>query len=277
MQTILVPTDFSVTAKNAALYAIQLAEDLGVKRVVVYHAYQLPVSVDPMMPTLQMMDLEEFKKISETGLDRFVHEIKASISTPVIIEAVNEFNVLDIGIEQICERLHPGLIIMGITGGGKVEEVLIGSNTTDIAKKSKTPVIIIPAECKYTPLQEIVLACDLKKVVETTPVEPIKNLLDKTKAKLYVLNVSDSKNPVTADASYESLMVETLFESYHPDYHFLEGDDFTEVINQFATKHEVDLIITIPKKHGLFDQLFRRSHTKMLAFHSHVPLMVVHE
>jgi hypothetical protein len=39
----------------------------------------------------------------------------------------------------------------------------------------------------------------------------------------------------------------------------------------------VDLIITIPKKMGWFDSLFRRSHTKMLAFHSHVPLMVVHE
>jgi nucleotide-binding universal stress UspA family protein len=139
------------------------------------------------------------------------------------------------------------------------------------------PVIIIPAECKYTPLQDIVLACDLKKVAETTPVTAIKDLLDATKAKLYVLNVSDARNPVTADASYESLMVETLFQEYHPAYHFLEGDDFTEVINQFATQHEVDLIITIPKKHGLFDKLFRRSHTKMLAFHSHVPLMVVHE
>lgn len=277
MHTILVPTDFSVTAKNAALYAIQLAQDLGIPKVTLYHAYQLPVSVDPMTPTLQMMDLEELKNIAETGLTHFVKEVKSAISASVELESINEFNVLDIGIEQQCEQSQVSLIVMGITGGSKMEEVLIGSNTTDIARKSKVPVIIIPSECKYTPLEEIVLACDLKKVVENTPVQAIKDLLDSTKAKLYVLNVSDTAKPVSADATHQSQIVQALFEQYQPDFRFLEGDDFTEVINQFASEHEVDLIITIPKKHGLFDKLFRRSHTKMLAFHSHVPLMVVHE
>lgn len=277
MQTILVPTDFSVTAKNAALYAIQLAEDLGIPKVILYHAYQLPVSVDPMLPTMQLMDLNEIKKIAEDGVDNFLKQVKASITTEVVLEGVNEFNVLDTGIEQICENNNARFVVMGITGGGKVEEVLVGSNTTAIAKKSKVPVLIIPAECKYTPLEEIVIACDFKKVAETTPVEPIKALLDETKAKLFILNVTEGGRSITPEVSQESLLIETLFQQYQPSYHFLEGDDFAEVINEFSSKHEIDLIITMPKKHGLFEKLFRRSHTKMLAFHSHVPLMVVHE
>lgn len=277
MQTILVPTDFSVTARNAALYAIQLAEDLGIPKVILYHAYQLPVSVDPMMPTMQMMDIREIKQLADTELDKFLSEVKSAIVSEVALEAVNEFNVLDVGIEQIVEDRNARFVIMGITGGNKMEEVLVGSNTTTIARKSKVPVIIIPSECKYTPIEEIVLACDFKKVAETTPVQPIKSLLDETKAKLFILNVTEGGKGITPDVSHESLLIETLFQQYQPSYHFLEGDDFTEVINDFSSKHEIDLIITIPKKHGLFDKLFRRNHTKLLAFHSHVPLMVVHE
>lgn len=280
MQTIVVPTDFSVTAKNAALYAIQLAEDLGVTKVVFYHAYQFPVSVDPMMPTLQMMDLDEIKKIAESGLSSFVNQVRDSIATKVVIEAVNEFNVLDTGLEQLCEKLQPRLIVMGITGGGKVEEVLVGSNTTTISRKSKVPVIIVPAECKYTPLEEIVLACDLKKVAETTPVNPIRELLnrvDQTRLKFHILNVTEEGQAVTDEQASQSEVAESLFRQYNPHFHFVEGNDFKEVINNFATAHEIDLIITIPKKHGLFEKLFSRNHTKLLAFHSHVPLMVVHE
>ena len=69
----------------------------------------------------------------------------------------------------------------------------------------------------------------------------------------------------------------TLFEGFKPEYHFAEDTDFTECINEFVAAKSIDLIITIPKKHGLIDSLFKRSHTKMLAFHSHVPLLVIHD
>ena len=57
------------------------------------------------------------------------------------------------------------------------------------------------------------------------------------------------------------------------------GIENTEVkgINDFVTEHQINLVITIPKKHGLFDRLFKRSHTKHLAFHTHIPIMCIHE
>jgi nucleotide-binding universal stress UspA family protein len=277
MQTILVPTDFSATARNAARYAIALAEQFKAKKIILYNAYQVPVSTDPTMPTLQLFTLEDIKKVSEEGLAHFKGELLPFVKEGIALETISEFNVLEEGIEELTERTQTDVIVMGITGGDKVEEVLIGSNTISVAKHAKVPVIIVPAGCSFSPIKEVVLACDFKKVVETTPVQPIKDLLDQTGARLFVLNVGNEKQPVSADASFESLMLDTLLEGYHPQYHFLESKDFTEAINQFAQLHQVDLIITIPKKHGWFDGLFKRSHTKMLAFHSHVPLMIVHE
>jgi hypothetical protein len=139
------------------------------------------------------------------------------------------------------------------------------------------PLIIVPAEAAFTPINTIVLACDFKKVVETTPVEPLKKILNATMAKLYVLNIDHNSKGFTPDTPFESLMLHTLLQDYNPEYRFADNEDFIEGINQFAVQEQVDLIVTLPKKHGLFENLFKRSHTKMLAFHSHVPLMVIHE
>ena len=166
---------------------------------------------------------------------------------------------------------------MGITGGGALEENQVGSNTISVAKHSTVPVIIVPANASFTPIKEVLLACDYKKVVETTPVQPIKSLLAATGTKLFVLNVDHNNKGYNSEVPFESLMLDTLLQGCNPEYHFVDSPDFTEAINAFAREKEVDIIITIPKKHGWFESLFRKSHTKMLAFHSDVPLMVIHE
>ena len=70
MKTILVPTDFSETAKNASLYAIDFAKQVKAKKIILYNTYQAPVSVgpDPMVPVLEVFDLETVKKANEENL-----------------------------------------------------------------------------------------------------------------------------------------------------------------------------------------------------------------
>ncbi len=63
--------------------------------------------------------------------------------------------------------------------------------------------------------------------------------------------------------------------SYKPEYSFLRAFDFLEGINRFAETKEIDAIITLPHKHGLISQLFVTSHTKKLAYHSHVPIIAI--
>ncbi|RFM25879.1 universal stress protein [Deminuibacter soli] len=277
MQTILVPTDFSETAKNATRYALQLAAAIGADKIILYNAYQIPVTADPMMPTLQLFNLEEIKAASEEGLSHFADTIQPLVPAGISIETLCEFNVLAEGIGDVIDRTGAGIIVMGITGGDKVEEVLIGSNTISVSKHAHIPVIIVPADCSYQPIKAIALACDLKKVVQTTPVEPIKTLLQLTGAAFSVVNISGQKQQPSDDKAFQMLLLDTLFQQQQPAYFFIENDDFTEAIQQFVVANKVDLLITIPKKHGWFEGLFKRSHTKRLAFHSHIPLMVAHE
>ncbi len=277
MHTILVPTDFSTTARNAAVYAVGLAKQVGAKKIVLYNSYQAPVGIDPMVPAIQLLDIDLLKKSSEDGLEQFKSQLKATVADHIPMDTLSEFSLLAAGLDEVCKKVEADLIVMGITGGGALEENLVGSNTISVAKHSTVPVIIVPANASFTPIKEVLLACDYKKVVETTPVQPIKSLLAATGAKLFVLNVDHNNKGYNSEVPFESLMLDTLLQGCNPEYHFVDSPDFTEAINAFAREKEVDIIITIPKKHGWFESLFRKSHTKMLAFHSDVPLMVIHE
>ncbi len=275
MKTILVPTDFSDSAKNAADYAVALACDLKATRIILYNAYQAPVSADPSMPAVQLFDIDVLKKSSEDGINNFRKELQSKCGDNVTIETKNEFQLLVSGIENICKSENIDVVVMGITGGSKMEEVLIGSNTISVAKHVDVPVIVVPKDAKYKSIQKVGLAFDFKKVIDTTPVTAIKKLLDHTKAELHVLHVSASESK--AEENMDNHMLDHLFTSYAPRYHFIHDTHFADAINNFADENGIDMIITIPKKHGLLEGLFKRSHAKALAFHSHIPMMMVHE
>ena len=276
MKTILVPIDFSATATNASNYALALAKQYGINRIVLYNAYQAPVSVDPMVPTVQLLDIDLMKKSSQEGLNQAKAALELLNSGCIQIETFTEYNILTGGINELCAALSADLVVMGITGGGAVTETLIGSNAVSVSQHSKLPVIIVPPNSVFEKINKLVLACDFEQVEETTPMKPLTQLLEITGAELHVLHVNTpSKNII--DHSFENMILHRMIKDFSPTYHFIENESFTAGINLFSEKNKIDLIITIPKKHGFFDSLFKKSHTKKLAFHSHLPLMVMHD
>ena len=48
-------------------------------------------------------------------------------------------------------------------------------------------------------------------------------------------------------------------------------------INDFAHKHDADLIAIIPHRHNLIERLFHRSNSKKIAFHTDLPLLALPE
>ena len=280
MKTILVPTDYSATAKNAAMYALHLASQLQAKKIVLYNAYQAPpiIAETAVMPTAVMpfFDIEDLGDISNTGMRRFKESIQSWCPRDVEIEQLTEFAALDIDINEVCKKTNATMIVLGITGASKLEEVLIGSTAINVMKNTAVPVIIVPDDARYAPVKNVMLACDYKNVVETTPVQPLKNILDSTKAALHIANIYKDEKEITSAKTYQQELLHSLLKDYNPQFHFEYNEDFITGINHLAKANNIDLIITIPKRHTFFDGWFKERHTKKLAFHSHVPLMYIH-
>ncbi|MCU0321134.1 MAG: universal stress protein [Chitinophagaceae bacterium] len=82
------------------------------------------------------------------------------------------------------------------------------------------------------------------------------------------LNQMATKTPIKPTQTPDQLELERL-----------DGQiaELNSQINEFADANSTDIVIVIPQKHGLFESIFTKSHTKQLAFHSHIPIMVVHD
>ena len=62
-----------------------------------------------------------------------------------------------------------------------------------------------------------------------------------------------------------------------PKYHFINEPVIEKGIIDFAEKNNLDLLIIIPKYHGLINRIFKYSHSKQLVLHAHIPVMSLHE
>jgi len=157
---------------------------------------------------------------------------------------------------------------MGTKGESGIERVFFGSTTLTAIKHLSCPVIVVPPGKKYSSIKKIGFACDFRQVVHTTPTRFIKDFVKEFNAELHVLNVDFRNSRSNSETPEQSLLLHTMLEDLNPKYEFIEDENIEVGIEKFAQLNNLDLVITIPKKHKLLEGLFRKSHTKELVFHS---------
>lgn len=278
MNSILIPTDFSHASYNTISYGIALAKAIQAEGLVIYNAYQPFVSEDPVFDTMLINDISTYKSISEEGLEKIKKTFEAQIPPSLNVIYESDYNTIEEGIKDACEKHKTELILMNITGSpGGLEEILIGSTAVSLSRHSKIPVLIIPQDTQYSPFKKILLALDFKKLEQTTPVNEINKILDATGATLNIVHVEPNKVDANKSFTEEKNILNALFVNHMPEYHFIQGEAVTTTINNFADEIHADLMIVIPKKHGFLENIFKGSSTKKLAFHSHIPVLSIHE
>jgi nucleotide-binding universal stress UspA family protein len=240
------------------------------------HIYQLPMSVTDA--PLVLISVEELKENAEKKLLKLKQDLEHVALGKIEITTESRLGDLTDELEDICNKMQPFAVVMGTRGHSAVERVLFGSNTISVIKHLTWPVICVPTGKEYgTGIKQIGLACDFREVLETTPVSMIKTFVKEMKAKLHVLNVAPNNNHNKTETPQQVVLLQTAFEDIHPEYHFIQNKDVEDGINEFAETNNLDMVITVPKKHKLLGNLFKKSSTKQLVFESHVPVMCVHE
>jgi nucleotide-binding universal stress UspA family protein len=107
------------------------------------------------------------------------------------------------------------------------------------------------------------------------PVTLLKGILAATGAQLQVLHVDAEKE--REEHLQQAAVLKELLKDVPAGYHTIQHPDFKEAVNLFASQCNADLIAAIPKKHSFLEGLFHHSHTKAIAFHSNIPLLLMHE
>jgi len=280
MKKILIPTDFTHVAYNSTHYGLDFAKQIHAEKVILFNAFQAPVNVspDPMVPSIESFDFDALKKASQESLQIFKQNVVQQNPGKATVETISECCTLTTDIDTIAKENEVDLIIMGITGKGSLSEVFVGSNTIQVSKNTKTPVLIIPPESTYKIIKQILWVSDYKDVESGTPREEITTLLEATGASLVVLHVDEEYKDLVDDIyASEKESIATMFGDFTVEFFTAHNSDFLEAVSEFAKLKQVDLVVVVPKVHFFPEKVFHQSYSKSLAFHTDLPLMLIRQ
>jgi nucleotide-binding universal stress UspA family protein len=275
MKKLLVPTDFSDTAKNAARFAVQMAADTGNAKVILIHVSDKIAGGSDGSPLTE--DDDDRRVILSQALSQLKEELQPYGNVPMEFDIEKGTSLVDT-LSRYVRHQAIDMVIMGITGATRLEQIFMGSNALEMAYESVCPVLIVPPDAQYRKIKNVVLACDFKDVDITIPEAPLKATLDLFKPSLHVVNV-DHEHYVELSDEYkaERAKLEAMLQGYAPEFYFIRQYDFFDAISQFVADKDIDLLVVTPKKHSFLSGLFKTSHTKKLAYHSHIPIVAIHE
>lgn len=274
MPRFLVPVDFSTVSVNAALYAVQMAEKMPRKEVVLYNVTEGVHAGDDGTPI--DFNGEAFLANNLRTLESLQVSLFEMGLSPM--EIVAEIGDLPERIKPIIDTQNIDMVVMGITGHSSYGDSFFGKNAMEISRNNTCPVMIVPPDAVFKGSKKIAIAVELKDVNKTVAVGPIKKWLDVLQPELHFVYVgASSENDLTEIQKSEKAKLEEIFKDYSSVFNFLPAQDFSQGINTFVEQNQIDHIIVFPKKHGLFESLFAGNHAKKLAYHSHVPVLAIHD
>jgi nucleotide-binding universal stress UspA family protein len=267
MKTILIATDFSKASRNASLYGIRLAQNIGAK-IILFNAYAVPFP-----PSGLGVTVSRYTVMMET--DKLLLE-EAEILDPkaTMIEILCDEGVPEDAIINIAKEKNVDLIISGMKGSGKTLKKLFGSTATALAQHSPIPLIIVPEKAEYFKPGIMVFATDKINSEKEIP-DYLISIVRLFGSKLYVVQVI--KNEKERLTKINSEAPKKIVQIMRSSFEYVVDDDISRALNKIIIKRKADMLIMMPHEHNWMERLISKSQTEKMIFHTSIPLLILPE
>ncbi|TAJ15575.1 universal stress protein [Marinilabiliaceae bacterium JC017] len=268
MKRILLLTDFSDTARNAAMYALKMFENEKVYFNLL-NAYDLEFSGSPYI----MQVKEELAEESLKGLKNELSLLHRRYPNARVELASRFGSLLDVVRQELGDYV-PDLIVMGCRGETALENFLLGSNAYEIIKTIDAPILVVPKHAKFKKPDKIVFATDLQDFKVDEIVEPLREIAHQFEAALLFVNVLEDEYVNRLDAEET---IASHFPGINLSFNFIEGENVSNGIFKFMDDNEADIVTMIRHNVGFFERLFHPSVTKQMVLHPEHPMLILHD
>lgn len=278
MKNILLPTDFSKNSFNAIKYAIQLYKD----ELCTFHLFNAytPIVYDLSYVLLGSPEQFGLRDPIRNASKESLNELKSQISEAFggnpnhKFETIARFETLIIGVKELIDERHIDLIVMGTKGATGAKEILFGSNTVQIFREVKCPIIAIPSNFEYVTPQNILLPTDLGVEFSELQLHIIKDIAVLHQAKVNVMHVSTGYD-LTDEQERNKQMLDSIFMRVGYEFHDFETMEIALAIDKFQEMQNVNLLAMINNKHSFFENIFFKNTINQIGFHLNIPFLVI--
>ena len=262
MKNLLVPTDFSESAEAALEYASFLAK---IRKSTVH-----------ILTVVSSANEGEYKK-AEGKLEKLKENSfleGVNIEVYIRVEGYISDRIL-----ECAKEVDADLILMGSHGTSTVADILLGSNTERVVRKSEFNILTIKHKMIDMKIDSIVFASDFSP--ESEKIFPvIRNIAEKFNAKIHLLKINTPSHFEPTRVSMEKInrfiQNRGLSESSGDKYKVALYSDSTQELGilNYSIENEIDMVALGTHKHS-FWQLMFESTSQNLVTHSFRPVLTV--
>src|SRR5687768_16465459 len=275
MKKILYPTDFSPTAENAFIFALQIADHLGAS-IITLHAFNRPdVSNFNLPETLR----EVYDSIDLDAFENYEDEVPVlrDIATGNGYYHVPMVHVLEEGapvsaILRTANKNKADLIVMGTTGAGGMDKFFFGTVAGKVLEEAHCPVIVVPDTAEFDGLIDHIAVATNFTDEDAVLVEALRKFRDVMRSHLHIVHIDTEGNGNSSEH------LKTFCDRWQNDKsitrHCIEHKDINEGLDQFVREKNIDLLALLSHKRNWFDELFQKNRAKELSFQNSIPLLV---
>lgn len=268
MKKILFPTDFSEASANALQFTLKLAKAFSAV-VDVLHLYQVPLWLeDDVAPELVLQRIEQMGKAAAEEVRSFTQAYDSKFLGKTM--AINSTTIAREIVTQ-AENGKYDLICMGMQGEHAALEKIMGSVTTRTLKQATCPVLTIPAEASFKSIHKIAYATDLD-TSDLAAVEQLMTFAGLLGAEVHFVHIETQ--PDLGKMEDRVQLENYPFE--YVDFTIVNHPSIVKGLDLYTQEKGIDVLVFFTPKRRLWDRIFHVSVTKRMAFHSEIPLLVLH-
>lgn len=273
MSKLLIPVDFSENAKVAADYAAQIAQETH-DEITLFHSFTSHINkfanakhlVDPTEEEAH----HKMKELVAELLQKYPSlKISTLFTNGILAESLEK--------QEIKDTYRT--VIMGTKGVTGLESVLIGSNTYDVIKESKIPVLAIPKNAIKLKKDNIALLTNFKP----GELEVLKQAIPLYGKDFHLQLIHINKNELEINILgqklkqwIEQIIAETGIEDISyivkaPSYFAGSRENIANGIHTIIRDEDIDVILITKSRKTFFQNIFTENIVKHMAFEIEVP------
>ncbi|MFT7611258.1 MAG: nucleotide-binding universal stress UspA family protein [Parvicellaceae bacterium] len=265
MHTILIPYDFSNSAKNAAKFALKLFSNRSTKFVFAHFIEsEAGTKVTP----------EENDNHSTNEIKRHVDELTRIGDNPHHqFESMVLRESIVTGTVRVAEKYCAEAIFMGTKGNSDVVSKILGSITSGVIEASNIPVMAIPLNVSYDGFRRMVLGTDFRPVNDFDSYDYLMKLLSLSNSEFIVLNVLNKKEPATMEQTMSGITMDRELSQRPHRYDFVDDESTVHGLMQYVEKNKVDLLAMLKRDHYLINPSIAKSTVGNAVMEIKIPLL----
>lgn len=280
MNSILIATDFSANASQAAVYGYRLASKLGAD-VTLAHAQIIPAEIPQAgLAAWANLPYDEIENDGWVELTRLKARLE-SLQLPAEIRPEIHYRQQNGALTQLLAGEPAGLVVMGTHGNDRLGTLLIGDHCRKAIETLHSPLLLVPADHRREQIGRLVFASDF-----TDPAKDLKalrwlvNFARPLGAAVSLVHICNRREHTAQFSDLAAGLLRELGQRTGYDRIDAQTVDHNGVEDGLQTAVKIlkaDILVIRHQPHGWAHELLLGDHSKKMAAIVQVPLLILQD